>query len=157
MNRGILWGRLRNKASAPIRHGALEHVFRFVVINDPIQGRFVLVRKSSPDDISRGGDGIASEMKLLIYSHFFAPSIGGVETIVQSLALGLAGLRDLNCSSEFEITPVTQTPAGHYGDSTLTFRVVRQPGLSSTLLAAQSQFGHRPCRRTSAGLLEVCP
>ena len=60
-------------------------------------------------------------MKLLIYSHFFAPSIGGVETIVQSLALGLAGLRDLNCSSEFEITLVTQTPAGHYGDSTLTF------------------------------------
>jgi len=67
-------------------------------------------------------------MKLLIYSHFFAPSIGGVETIVQSLALGLAGLRDLNCSSEFEITLVMQTPAGHYGDRTLTFRVVRQPG-----------------------------
>jgi glycogen(starch) synthase len=68
-------------------------------------------------------------MKLLIYSHFFAPSIGGVETIVQSLARGLAGLRDLNGSSQFEITLVTQTPAGQYDDSTLPFRVVRQPGL----------------------------
>jgi glycosyltransferase involved in cell wall biosynthesis len=67
-------------------------------------------------------------MKLLIYSHFFAPSIGGVETIVQSLARGLAGLRDLNGSSEFNITLVTQTPAGSYDDSTLPFLVVRQPG-----------------------------
>jgi glycosyltransferase involved in cell wall biosynthesis len=31
-------------------------------------------------------------MKLLIYSHFFAPSVGGVETLVLSLARGLAGL-----------------------------------------------------------------
>lgn len=68
-------------------------------------------------------------MKLLIYSHFFAPSIGGVETIVQSLARGLAGVRDLNGSSQFEITLVTQTPAGQYDDSALPFRVVRQPGL----------------------------
>jgi len=33
-------------------------------------------------------------MKLLIYSHFFAPSIGGVETIVLSLARGLAEVRN---------------------------------------------------------------
>src|SRR5260370_5261461 len=74
-------------------------------------------------------------MRLLIYSHFFAPSIGGVETIVQSLARGLAGLRDLNGSSEVEITLVTQTPAGHYDDSTFPFRVVRQARLVRLLRA----------------------
>ena len=33
-------------------------------------------------------------MKLLIYSHFFAPSVGGVEAVVLSLARGLADLRE---------------------------------------------------------------
>jgi glycosyltransferase involved in cell wall biosynthesis len=67
-------------------------------------------------------------VKLLIYSHFFAPSIGGVETIVLSLAQGLAELRDANGTREFEIQVVTQTPAGDYDDSALPFSVVRQPG-----------------------------
>lgn len=68
-------------------------------------------------------------MKLLIYSHFFAPSIGGVETVVQSLARGLAELRDSNGSPEFEITLVTQTPLGNFDDATLPFPVVREPGV----------------------------
>jgi glycosyltransferase involved in cell wall biosynthesis len=67
-------------------------------------------------------------VKLLIYSHFFAPSIGGVETIVLSLARGLAELRDAKGAFEFEITLVTQTPAGNYDDGAPPFRVVRQPG-----------------------------
>jgi glycosyltransferase involved in cell wall biosynthesis len=66
-------------------------------------------------------------VKLLIYSHFFAPNIGGVETIVLTLARGLAELRDSGGSREFEITVVTQTPAGKYDDSPLPFRIVRQP------------------------------
>jgi glycogen synthase len=68
-------------------------------------------------------------MKLLIYSHFFAPSVGGVETIVLSLARGLAGLRDSHGAPPFEISLVTQTPAGDYEDSTNPFRTIRQPGL----------------------------
>jgi glycosyltransferase involved in cell wall biosynthesis len=68
-------------------------------------------------------------MKLLVYSHFFAPSIGGVETIVLSLARGLAELRDLNGSQEFEITLVTQTPAQGFDDSVLPFRIIRRPRL----------------------------
>ena len=68
-------------------------------------------------------------MKLLLYSHFFAPSVGGVETVVQSLARGLAELHDSNGAREFEITLVTQTPAGNYDDRPLPFHVVRQPGL----------------------------
>src|SRR5260370_7057284 len=68
-------------------------------------------------------------MKVLVYSHCFARSIGGVETIVLSLARGLAELRDSNDAPEFEITLVTQTPAENYDDSSLPFRVVRNPRL----------------------------
>jgi glycogen synthase len=66
-------------------------------------------------------------MKLLIYSHFFAPSVGGVETLVLSLARGLAGLRSQSGDPEFEITLVTNTPAAQFDDQSLPFRVIRQP------------------------------
>jgi len=68
-------------------------------------------------------------MKLLFYSHYFAPSIGGVETIVLSLARGLAELRAAAGTPEFGITLVTETPAGDYDDRALPFRVIRQAGL----------------------------
>ena len=68
--------------------------------------------------------------KVLLYSHFFAPSIGGAETIVLSLASGLAGLRDESGLAEFEVTLVTQTPAENFNDRLLPFQVVRQPTLS---------------------------
>lgn len=68
-------------------------------------------------------------MKLLIYSHYFAPSVGGVETIVRSLARGLAGLHDPSGEQKFEVSLVTQTAAGNFDDSTLPFRVVRAPSL----------------------------
>jgi glycosyltransferase involved in cell wall biosynthesis len=68
-------------------------------------------------------------VNLLIYSHFFPPSVGGVETIVLSLARGLAELRDANGVPEFEVTLVTKTPAGIYDDRALPFRVIRQPNL----------------------------
>jgi glycosyltransferase involved in cell wall biosynthesis len=65
-------------------------------------------------------------MKLLIYSHFFAPSVGGVETSVESLAQGLheAG------GSETSVTVVTQTGAGAFDDSAWSFPVVRRPTLT---------------------------
>jgi glycogen synthase len=66
-------------------------------------------------------------IRLLIYSHFFPPSIGGVETIVASLARGLAELRTGQGSPQFEITLVTQTPAGDFQDAALPFGVVRRP------------------------------
>jgi glycogen(starch) synthase len=68
-------------------------------------------------------------MKLLIYSHFFAPSVGGIETLVLSLARGLTGLRSPNGDPEFEITLATQTPADKFDDSSLSFPVVRHPAL----------------------------
>jgi glycogen synthase len=69
-------------------------------------------------------------MKLLLYSHYFAPSIGGVETIVLSLARGLADLREPAGGRQFDVTLVTQTPARDYDDRSLPFLVVRQPGVA---------------------------
>lgn len=68
-------------------------------------------------------------MKLLIYSHFFPPSVGGVETIVLSLATWLAALRDSKGAPQFEITLVTQTPAAKDDDRAIAFPVFRKPGL----------------------------
>ena len=70
-------------------------------------------------------------MKLLIYSHFFAPSVGGVETIVLSLARGLAERRNELGATEFDVTVATKTPAGDYNDGALPFRVIRNPGLTA--------------------------
>jgi glycogen(starch) synthase len=67
-------------------------------------------------------------MKLLVYSHYFAPSVGGVESIVFSLASGLAELPDSNGAPQFEVTLVTQTPSGNYDDGANAFRTVRTPG-----------------------------
>jgi glycosyltransferase involved in cell wall biosynthesis len=69
-------------------------------------------------------------VKLLIYSHFFSPSIGGVETIVRSVAQGLHELRGPDNHPEFEVTVVTQTPAAEFDDSSLSFPVVRRPTLA---------------------------
>jgi glycosyltransferase involved in cell wall biosynthesis len=66
-------------------------------------------------------------MKLLIYSHFFAPSVGGVETVVQTLAKGLAKELSDNGSPLYEVSLVTQTPPGVSTDSLLSYRVIRQP------------------------------
>src|ERR1700675_1935600 len=71
----------------------------------------------------------ACRTRLLVYSHFLAPSIGGVETIVLSLARGLADLRTANGPLQFDLTVVTQTPAGGFDDRSLAFRAVRQPRL----------------------------
>lgn len=82
-------------------------------------------------------------MKLLIYSHFFAPSIGGVETIVLSLARGLAEVRNKKGVAEFDVTLATQTPPGSHDDSSLPFRVIRGPRLGKLLeLVRESDVIH---------------
>jgi glycosyltransferase involved in cell wall biosynthesis len=66
-------------------------------------------------------------MKLLLYSHSFAPNVGGVETIVMSLARGLVELRSVNNRPLFDLTVATETPAGDFDDTSLPFTVVRRP------------------------------
>jgi glycogen synthase len=63
-------------------------------------------------------------MRVLIYSDAFAPRIGGVETVVMSLAAGLA-----STDRDVRVTLVTATPRGAFDDGALPFRVVRRPGL----------------------------
>ena len=65
-------------------------------------------------------------MKLLIYSHYFAPSIGGVESIVLSLASGLCA-QQRNGFPDFEVILATETAAGSFQDGSLPFRIIRQP------------------------------
>jgi glycogen(starch) synthase len=69
-------------------------------------------------------------MNILIYTHDFAPSIGGVQTITTILAQGLA---DANSPANGrpaqanDVTVVTRTPAGTMDDEHLAYRVVRFP------------------------------
>ncbi len=67
------------------------------------------------------------KLSLLMYSHDWAPSVGGVQTVTMSLARGLAGWSKVRVDEEVEVTLVTQTPADGMDDSDLTFRVVRKP------------------------------
>jgi glycosyltransferase involved in cell wall biosynthesis len=69
-------------------------------------------------------------MKVLIYSHSFAPNVGGTETIVMSLARGLAELRDADGRQQFDVTLATNTPPGEFDDRALGFRVVRRAKLA---------------------------
>jgi len=64
-------------------------------------------------------------VKILIYTHYFAPSVGGVETYSLLLAEGLAAR---NSGEPLAITVVTNTAPGKFDDSALPFTVVRRPG-----------------------------
>jgi glycogen synthase len=68
-------------------------------------------------------------MRILIYSHAFAPSIGGVESIVQSLAEGLHAVRSGDSEAEFNVTVVTQTAPDGFDDSAFSFPIVRRTSL----------------------------
>jgi len=113
-------------------------------------------------------------MKLLIYSHYFAPSVGGVESIVFSLASGLAKLPDSNGATQFEITLVTQTPSGNYDDGANAFRTARTPGFfklwqlirSSDIVHVAgpaiaplilSLLARKPCVVEHHGFQTICP
>jgi len=68
-------------------------------------------------------------MKILIYSHDWAPSIGGVQTVTMSLARGLAEWREDEAGAVPQVTVVTATPAAGMDDSSMPFRVARRPGV----------------------------
>lgn len=72
-------------------------------------------------------------MRILIYTHAFAPMIGGVETVVMSLAKGLAGWKSADASAAAQVTVVTRTPRGGFDDASLPFQVVREPSLRQLL------------------------
>jgi glycosyltransferase involved in cell wall biosynthesis len=113
-------------------------------------------------------------MKLLAYSHFFAPSIGGVETLVRSLTRGLAELRTPDGAAKFAITLITQTPAGNFDDRALSFPVIRQPSRSqlwklirntdvlhvagtALLPMLLGRLAHKPVVVEHHGFQSICP
>jgi glycosyltransferase involved in cell wall biosynthesis len=66
-------------------------------------------------------------MRILIYSHAFAPQIGGVETNVMNLARGLA---ERDRGKAVSVTVVAQSEKKDFDDSGLPFAVVRRPGIT---------------------------
>ncbi len=68
-------------------------------------------------------------MKLLLYAHDWAPTIGGIQTITLELARGLAEQGTKHGGPAVEVTVATPTPAGGMNDAALPFRVVREPDL----------------------------
>jgi len=75
-------------------------------------------------------------VKLLIHSTAFWPHVGGVESVVMTLAKGFA-------REAVEVTLVTTTPRGTASDVDLPFRVVRQPRLSEFVrLLRESHIVH---------------
>jgi glycogen(starch) synthase len=69
-------------------------------------------------------------MRVLIYSHFFSPSVGGVESSVQSLAEGLREAHSQGSDEAYEVTVVTETDSGAFDDNAVPFSVVRHPTLT---------------------------
>jgi len=68
-------------------------------------------------------------LRILIFTHGFAPKIGGVETLVMLLAQGLVESTQHSAEPRPQVTLATPVPAGDWDDGALPFRVIRQPGL----------------------------
>ncbi len=66
-------------------------------------------------------------LKIVLYSHAWAPLVGGVQTVTIALASGLASGCGSQPGDAVQVTLVTQTPAGNMNDSDMPFRVVRRP------------------------------
>ena len=66
-------------------------------------------------------------MKILFYTHSFAPNVGGQESIVMLQAQGLARSTSSASAQAVELILATPTPRDGMNDATLPFRVVRQP------------------------------
>jgi glycosyltransferase involved in cell wall biosynthesis len=72
-------------------------------------------------------------MKIVFFTEDFAPTIGGVQTIVMELARGLVewhGSPNGNSVEPFDVTVATRTPRGGMDDSAMPFRVLREPTLT---------------------------
>jgi len=67
-------------------------------------------------------------MKILIYTHAFAPQVGGVESVVMLLAQGLVSVEGA-AGGPPAVIVVTPTAPGDFDDTRLPFRVVRRPSL----------------------------
>jgi glycosyltransferase involved in cell wall biosynthesis len=63
-------------------------------------------------------------MRVFIYSHSFAPAVGGVETFAMLLAKGLS-----NSTPSIEVQVATLTPSQGSDDAALPFQTLRRPSV----------------------------
>lgn len=69
-------------------------------------------------------------MRILLYAHDWAPTIGGAQTYVSLLAEGLVKRSSQTGGDSIEVTVATPTPAQGMNDAGLPYRVVRRPGIA---------------------------
>jgi glycosyltransferase involved in cell wall biosynthesis len=113
-------------------------------------------------------------MRVLMYTHRWAPSIGGVESITKSLADGLSERSRNHPAEALSITLLTQTPKDTMDDSLLAYRVIRTPNLGewirrirstdivhlagpSMLPLALAWLLHKPVVLQHHGYQSICP
>jgi glycogen(starch) synthase len=77
-------------------------------------------------------------LRLMLYTHDWAPSVGGIQTVYTALANGFSAWSKTHAGENIEVTLVTQSPAEGMDDSRLTFAVVRRPGLRKLVDAIRS-------------------
>ncbi len=106
------------------------------ILSDPEKQKLLSSRSSQAQQKYFSWDQIAdsyvrvfrddkSKLKLLLYSHDWAPAIGGIPTYVMTLARTLAA----DPWYGVDVTVVTRTLPAQMDDRALPFRVVRRPGL----------------------------
>ena len=115
-----------------------------------------------------------TSIRLIIFSHFFAPGIGGVEKQVMSLASGLIQKNGPSDQPKFEVTVVTNTAAPPAQDALHAFQVIRRPNFfrlfrliqradvvhiagPSLLPLAISYFLRKPTVIEHHGYQSICP
>lgn len=82
-------------------------------------------------------------MNVLIFTHTFAPNVGGVETYLHLLAEGLVALPPGPGSGPTRVTVATRTPRGAHDDEALPYTVVRDPDLRTwSSLCARAEVVH---------------
>jgi glycogen(starch) synthase len=73
----------------------------------------------------------SQRLKLVIYSTYFLPSIGGVQTYVRLLAEGLSQGRFAGDGLGIDLTLISNTPSSEEYDRSFSYRIVRQPGFGA--------------------------
>lgn len=68
-------------------------------------------------------------MKVVLYSEYFFPISGGVQTNILELACGLSDWRNGKAQEPIEVTVITRTVETTPEDNSWPFRLIRHPGL----------------------------
>ena len=76
--------------------------------------------------------------RLMMFTHDWAPSVGGIQTVYTRLARQLSDWPNTHRGPGLNVTLVTDTPAGGMDDSQYSFEVLRQPSLTQLVRQIRS-------------------